>query len=143
MFNYDNIGEKIKGLAKFFFISGTISSILLGLFMLQNNTIRAILIIVLGTIGSWLSSFTLYGFGEIIVKLTEIELNTRGEGKDPISLKIKAIETTSKRKEEEKALMEKMKNATPSTSKFCPHCGERVTSNICSMCGKNNNLFDK
>ena len=141
MFNYDNIGEKIKGLAKFFFISGTILSILLGLFMLQNNTIRAILIIVLGTIGSWLSSLTLYGFGEIIVKLTQIENNTRPHSdanETPASLVAASgtdsLKGLSREEIKEKKLKGEIKN--------CPYCGWEVTSSKCDTCGKTNKLFD-
>ena len=28
-----------------------------------------------------------------------------------------------------------------SVKKVCPHCGERVKSSKCEMCGKENNLF--
>lgn len=32
-------------------------------------------------------------------------------------------------------------NLNFSARKMCPHCGDFITSNICDMCGKRNNLF--
>ena len=83
MFNYNNIGGKIQGLAKFFFILGAIFSVIGGISTIAAfdgealGFLTAIVVIIVGAIGSWIGSWMLYGFGELIVKTTEIAENTR------------------------------------------------------------------
>lgn len=83
---FDNIGKKIKGLAKFFFALGVIvtviagiSNIALGADSWEGEYLIAIgiIYIVLGPIIAWAASFVLYGFGELIDKTCDIERNTR------------------------------------------------------------------
>ncbi len=96
MFSYVNVGGKIKGLAKVIFIISAIITGMLGLVMLvfaarfENPlAIFAVLILAgLGILMAWISSWMLYGYGEIITKLTDIERNTSGasdgaNGHDP------------------------------------------------------------
>lgn len=68
MFAFDNIGGKIKGLAKFIFAILTIIELLGGFFFLieGNNEIIGLLIIVGGPILAWINSWLLYGFGQLI-----------------------------------------------------------------------------
>ncbi len=80
---FDNIGGKIKGLATFFCVSGIIASIIGGISIiaLDQETSRyssgpsggaitiGVMIIIFGSLISWISSFVLYGFGEIIDQL--------------------------------------------------------------------------
>lgn len=65
---FNNIGNKIKVLAQFFCYAGIALSIFLGIrIILSNNKlIFALLLIILGSIVSWISSFILYGFGQLI-----------------------------------------------------------------------------
>ena len=85
---YNNIGRKIKILARIICIIGIIISIILGLLVLPyieyieyyikidslalikekltESLIECIKIIVLGSLISWISSFCLYGFGQLI-----------------------------------------------------------------------------
>lgn len=83
MFNYNNIGGKIQGLAKIIFIIGAIFSVIGGIGMIGAfdgealGFLTAIVVIIVGAIGSWIGSWMLYGFGELIVKTTEIAENTR------------------------------------------------------------------
>ena len=71
---FDNIGAKIKKLAEIITIGGIIVSVLIGT---MSGDFRGIVIALLGSLGSWISSFVLYGFGELIEKVTAIEKNTR------------------------------------------------------------------
>lgn len=75
MFAFDNIGGKIKGLAKFIFAILTIIALIGGLFFLikgkevvGNDVIEIIglLIIMVGPILAWINSWLLYGFGQLI-----------------------------------------------------------------------------
>lgn len=68
---YNNIGSKIKGLAKFVFIFDAILSIIVGLISLllaENNVsiVFGILIIFGGPIIAWILSWFLYAFGELV-----------------------------------------------------------------------------
>lgn len=75
---YNNIGEKIKGLAVFVFVLGAIVSFGFALSNIDETDGFSLLLGFLGAFLAWLSSLGLYGFGEIIEKLTDIERNTRG-----------------------------------------------------------------
>ena len=78
---YDNIGGKIKGLAKVGFAVMALGSFIAGIAVLSNgsksNETLGVLLMLLGPVVSWISSWMLYGFGEIIDKLCAIEKNTR------------------------------------------------------------------
>ena len=67
---YKNIGEKIKGWAKWVFIIGAISSIIGALGMLFSAEdewmlIVGLLALVVGPLVAWVSSWLLYAFGQI------------------------------------------------------------------------------
>lgn len=82
---YDNIGGKIKGLAMVTFMLEMIAAIIIGLIIIiqgidyeENMIPIGFLIMVVGPLVAWISSWLLYGFGELIAKTCEIERNTRG-----------------------------------------------------------------
>ena len=77
---YDNIGKKIKGLAIAVFAIGAIVSFIKGFEMIDSNTdssFDGILVIILGSFIAWISSWVLYGFGELVDKACDIEIHTR------------------------------------------------------------------
>lgn len=81
---YDNIGGKIKALAKFIFIFQAIAMFITGIVLLavDDDLIAVGLPLMLaGPLLAWISSWMLYGFGELIEKTCQIECNTRGDGK--------------------------------------------------------------
>lgn len=63
---FNNIGEKIKGMACFVFAFGIVISLIFGLVMLVNYGFSGILVILLGSVLSWILSFVLYGLGQLI-----------------------------------------------------------------------------
>ena len=77
---FDNIDQKIKTLAKVITILGCALAILIGINLIAyKNLSTAIAVIAGGCLLSWVGSFVLYGFGEIISKLnaiTELEKDT-------------------------------------------------------------------
>ena len=77
---YENIGKKIKLLAKLLFGILSAIGVIGGIVIISIDEdiafIGAILIFLLPLV-AWISSWFLYGFGEIIDKLTDIENNTR------------------------------------------------------------------
>lgn len=75
---FNNIERKIKGLAFFYTIVGIIGSIIGAIFYWVNSDISTgFLILFFGILASWIGSFMLYGFGELISKTTKIEENIK------------------------------------------------------------------
>lgn len=79
---YDNIGRKIKLLAKISFIILAVASVITGAVLLgtgeEIGLIIGLPILFAGPLLAWISSWLLYGYGELIEKACEIERNTRG-----------------------------------------------------------------
>lgn len=135
---YNNIGAKLKFFAICIFVCGSIAAIICAIALGED----IFLLLGIGTGGilvSWVSSWALYGLGYIAEKVDTIEyqikkINKQGdqETKDnPISAlyNYKFTKNTSEN------------SNNMSVKKVCPHCGERVKSSKCEMCGKENNLF--
>jgi hypothetical protein len=71
---FDNIGGKIKILAQIFVWIGIIASVILG-FILCTTDVEwlGVICVFIGPLLCWISSMTLYGFGELIEKTCKIE----------------------------------------------------------------------
>lgn len=66
---FDNIGSKIKALAKVVCWIGIIFSIIAGIMMATTGSagvLAGVMTIVIGAVCSWVGSFVLYGFGEMV-----------------------------------------------------------------------------
>ena len=65
---FDNIGRKIKALAKIICWMGIIISIFIGINIIIFGEVKfnGALIMILGPLLSWVGSFVLYGYGQII-----------------------------------------------------------------------------
>ena len=89
---FSNIGRKIKVTAKVFCWIGIICSVISGIGMIVSSVAASryasfeyillmigagVAVIVLGSLLSWVGSFMMVGFGELIEKTTEIAENTR------------------------------------------------------------------
>ena len=77
---YDNIGGKIKNLAKWCFIVEAIGAIITGftlIFASSKNVLYGFLTIIGGPIIAWVSSWLLYAAGELVEKTCDNERNTR------------------------------------------------------------------
>ena len=78
---YDNIGGKIKGLAKATFIVEAIAAVITGIALMATDGDLigyGLLVMLLGPIVAWVSSWLLYAYGELVDKACDIERNTRG-----------------------------------------------------------------
>ena len=132
---FDNIGEKVKGLSYFICFGGIVVSVISGIVMMFNSmTLIGILILIFGSLFSWISSWVTYAIGEI----------AENTGRNRISQSQPRPKINTAKAESEKRRMAsvlKSVNENPSRRQFCPHCGETVQSNTCGMCGKSNNLF--
>lgn len=85
---FNNIGSKIKGLAKVITWIGIIASVIAGIgqMVMASNiygggglALSGILTIVLGSLAAWVSSFLVYGFGELVENSAAVaaKLNNR------------------------------------------------------------------
>ena len=75
---FSNISGKIKTLAQALCWIGIVGSVISGLAMMGSGGDLALLgfvVIVIGSLLSWVSSFTLYGFGQLIENTDKIVLN--------------------------------------------------------------------
>ena len=71
---FDNIGRKIMGLAKIICWIGIIASVFSGFLMIAVGVVEmeeilliwGFIMVVAGPIASWISSFLLYGFGQLV-----------------------------------------------------------------------------
>ena len=66
---YDNIGGKIKGLAKTMFIVEAIGAVIMGIALLTTDDdfiLAGLLTLFCGPIIAWVSSWILYAFGELV-----------------------------------------------------------------------------
>lgn len=92
---YRNIGKKIKGLAIFFCVIGVVAQVILGIIFIFTGTAllnvaansypelkqiapstvtaAGIAVMVIGAIITWISTWLLYGYGELIDKVCDIE----------------------------------------------------------------------
>lgn len=117
---FDDIGKKIKTLAKVVCVLGIIFSIIFGgRIMIRGFSspgddlfFEGVLIIVIGCISSWLSVFVLYGLGELIDKTSSIE-------------KMMADEKAKKEKEEAERKLNEQKQAAEENIVICPNCGTK------------------
>ena len=69
MFNYHNIGKKIKTLAMVGFIVETILLALYGVLIVAENRdfiLIGLLVILFGPVLAWVGSWLVYGFGQLI-----------------------------------------------------------------------------
>ncbi len=81
---FENVGRKIKGFVKIIFWIEAIASVVAGIVYMAtawDTQWIGLFIAAGGILVAWISSWMLYGYGEIIDKLIEIERNTRGSGK--------------------------------------------------------------
>ena len=90
---FTNIGEKIKGLAKVACVIEAVALVITGMvFIVSGDAEKPLIgfcIMTVGPILAWVSSWLLYGFGELIEKTCEIARNTcREEGKSEAQPKV-------------------------------------------------------
>ncbi len=69
---FNNIGGTIKGFARFLTWVGIIASIIVGIELIKNDNNIGFLVIIVGILVSWMSSWILYAFGELVENSTII-----------------------------------------------------------------------
>jgi len=76
---FENIGKRFKRLAKIYSLLFVLYNIILGfiLFFVEELAFLGWILILIAIFGTPIFAFFLYGFGELIDKITEISLNVR------------------------------------------------------------------
>ncbi len=146
MFNYDNIGGKIKGLAKGLFIVGAILGGLIVIPMLVMGGKFIIFGFLAGfivTVIAWVSSWLLYGFGELIsltadnnFRLRSISKGTPNNATDFIGSSNTSNNQSTFNTAGGKNTSDQKKITIDSLMR-CPSCGKiiLVNSTFCEACG--------
>ena len=110
---YDNIGKKIKTLTKvvtIVLICGCFIGFIIASASAGNGGEGAAIGILLGAASSlliWVSSFFAYAFGELVDKVCDIEINTRGSGSVDSRTEDKEDDSNSERNQKLRVLLEK------------------------------------
>jgi len=120
---FDNIGSKIKTLAKVVCWIGIIASIIIGFILLvqdEDTVLAGLLTMILGSLGSWIGSFMTYGFGQLI------------ENSD-------ILVSQNKNKTIGHQSFHSNSSSTPkeqhSHTWRCSGCGNMISETICPHCG--------
>jgi len=100
---YDNIGGKIKGIAKAVFIVEAIAAVIAGIALVaidEDLILFGVLTLILGPAVAWVSSWLLYVFGELIDKFVKLPLTQKPHEmhqRVPTTKSIKNILRTAKK----------------------------------------------
>ena len=135
IFNFDNISGKIKTLAKVLCSIGIIVSVIAGIVVMCIEYMDAylilpgLLIIIVGSLLSWVSSFFTYAFGELVERAISIDSRLYYLGKE---LAPKTEAPDSKPQSEEITTNETVANGNPSRVNTPEQLG------TCEMCEKEN-----
>lgn len=158
---YDNIGSKIKTLAQVVFIIMAVISIISGIIIIFSDDgafIIGILTAGIGVLLSWIGTFFLYGFGQLIENTDILVRESKKQSNDIQRISTDNNSNSTNTTGGASTFTQtnfKPAQATPTTHtinftqspttatnfKRCPRCGERVTSKSCDVCGTENNLF--
>ncbi len=76
---FDGIGKKIMAMAKTLCWVGIIVSIIIGMGMLSFNPLSGLLTGFLGVIFSWIGSWIMYSWGEVVDNISKIKTKIVGD----------------------------------------------------------------
>lgn len=128
---FDNIGNKIKTLAKATCWLGIIGSIILALYYLIQEdapVFIAVLIAVFGSLASWGGSWVEYGFGQLVENSDELVKR----GNQTIPAQNNATVNNAYVSHIVPAV-----SAKPVAHRWrCDGCGTMISEGICPICGK-------
>lgn len=125
---FENIGSKIKTVAKVVCWIGIIASVISGIVLIaqdEDTAFLGFLVIVLGCVGSWVGSFITYGFGQL-VENSDILVKQGNQNHPNAPIYNNSNKTTST-----------PQNTTTAKHQWrCDGCGNMISDNICPVCGK-------
>jgi hypothetical protein len=122
-----NIGGKIKVLAMVTTIIGIIFSVIFGIIIMTENFFSGLFLMLVLGVSSWVGSFMIYGFGELIECAQRIARNTRQPLPSSLLQSANATAKTHPQRTE----------PTTSTKILCPDCRQEIYENTqkCPYCG--------
>ena len=138
---FNNIGKKLQVLAIVSFILGVIVSVISGLiYCIMGSTMVGILVIIFGSLGSWIGSWSIYALGLVAensenqladlilikTKLRSLELKSAA----PVPIKSVTKNTTLPKASSKQ-------EGIPKGQVRCPDCSETfsATESRCPYCG--------
>ncbi|MBO5715387.1 MAG: hypothetical protein J6S23_03210 [Clostridia bacterium] len=119
----ENVGKTIKTIANVCYIIGMILSIIAGLILATDISGAFILISIIGPLVLLAPYYMMFGFGEIIIKLYEIEENTRSKdvkGKKGKKRNNSQVEESSNENYDEEIFDDDFDDSIPKIT--CPDC---------------------
>ncbi len=122
---FDNIGGKIKTLAQVVCWIGIIASVIIGFVMMaqdDDTAFAGVLIMVLGSLGSWIGSFMTYGFGQLI---ENSDILVKQGNKLP-----------EKQNNTNYTTIASSINEATKHQWRCDGCGNMISENVCPICHK-------
>lgn len=127
---FDNIGSKIKDLALIVCWLGITISVISGLAIILSNeetVFVGLLIVLLGSAGSWIGSLVVYGFGQLIENSdTLVEISKHSISNTPKESSVFPSSNT-----------DITDNVSKGNDIHCPHCDRKITvpeGTICANC---------
>lgn len=122
---YDNIGGKIKSWAIWIFIVEAIAAIIGGIALIVNdNGLIGFLTILCGPIAAWVSSWLLYGFGQLVENsdIIAAEYNRKNEKHEKDVTKNNERKQAQRRKEVKAAIANPEVDEDVFIDITCPNC---------------------
>lgn len=114
---FNNIGGKIKSLASFVCWLGIIATVIGGIILMltdEDLILIGLLVMIAGSIGSWVGSFLLYGFGQLVHNSDILILCLGSSG----------------------GISSVTNPGDIATARKCNNCGAMMVKDICQNCGK-------
>ena len=117
---FEDIGNKIKKLVKFFAVAGMLLSIILGIILCLSNILIGIIVCALGFLLSWVGAWLMYGYGEMVQRLINIDKKLGAGNKqsthtfDPAKFK-----TIDSAKDKETLYQSALEQINKKTIQFC------------------------
>lgn len=129
---YKNIGEKIKGLAKVTCIVEAIAAVITGMVLMTEGDELALigfLVIICGPVVAWISSFLLYGFGQLVANSDIIAEQYKRTNRT--YEKIEAKNNDRKQERQRKEIKAMISNPNVADDEFidvvCPNCEAQLS----------------
>ena len=136
---FDDIGAKIKNVAVTVTWIGIIFSCISGIVMMCSNEdliLPGFLTMIGGSLASWLSSLTLYGFGQLIEN-SDILVK---QGKRTILLLNNQNINTSAPTTNNAEINSSTTNNSPKHTFRCSACGNMISEDVCPICKYDNSV---
>ena len=148
-FLYENIGSKIKTLAKWMFLVETVSFILTGIILASEVDILYIFLVIAGPIIAWISTWVLYAFGQLVEDNERLRKHFVRDENSPLTSKNNSTKKYNKNSSKKSVNLIDDENSDNQAFSLdendfidiqCPHCGEQLsflkdeTNAICPNC---------